>query len=426
MAITNFKEQIEDMIGTIPDTISDHGEGLFANGIADVIKRFMITSPNMMPLFAVSTDFCPDEGSRLKGFAALMAVTANDGNSDIQCMPILKRHKQKVQKGSGSLYEATLNSPVFYIEDGKVYTAPQRDYIVTIAAETLKYSLTESDGALYAASGSAPAIGDVFKVVDDTDFTDGELTTAKGSSPVASDYFRIIASPFIAEMPSLAIEYLDNSNVDEVGIGVITNYLTGNSSIANYPTEFYYLPVLYAAHFIALHKMALLPADGDVSSALVSSTSAISDVGAIITTMLESSAAGDSTLDDVAFTEFGTAISEVDAIMQTQVSNWDAFVTDEDPEMAQIALAGTQSRLAEAGAQLQKIQNQIGQAGAYNAIAQGYAAAVNAQIGEANASLSYVQAKLGSLAADMGTYSNLSQALWSQYEKAFVPYSKEK
>ena len=419
--ITNFKDQVTDLAGAIPATITDGSERLFTNGIADVIRRFSLISPSILPLFASSNTFVPSVGSDLNGFGKILNVTANDGSDDIDCFNVPIAYKARVQKDSDSLFEATLNSPVFYILNGKVYTSPQYDYSVTILAETIDESFT-SGGVVYKAASNNPAIYDVFMVSDTQDFDDGELETAKGSTPAANDYFKITN----ITSGSQAIEYLEESSISEVVLGTVTNYETGISSISSYPDEFYYLPVLYTAHFVVEHKKALLPANAAVTTALAASVTATAEIAAIITKMVASVDAGDAVLDAItteALSIFNATIAKVETIISNSTDDWDSFITAEDPEMAQVTITGAQARLGEASIQLTKMQNLIGQGGAYSTIAQGFAGAVSSKVAEANSSLSYTQAALGNLASDMNIYTALSNSLWAQYEKAFVPYS---
>ena len=420
--ITNFKDQVTDFAGAIPASISDSGERIFINGIADVIKRFLIVYPPILSLFAASTTFVPSIGKSLNGFSKILNVTANDGTDDINCEVVPSSYKTMVQKDSGSLFESSLDSPVFYILNGKVYTAPQYDFVVTIVAETIMDSMQELTGAIVVASGASFSIGDVFMVNDTQDFTDGELATAKGSTPAANDYYRITNVTSGSE----AVEYLEESSISEVVLGTVTNYETGISSISSYPDEFYYLPVLYTAHFVVEHKKALLPANAAVTTALAASVTATAEIAAIITKMVASVDAGDAVLDAItteALSIFNATIAKVETIISNSTDDWDSFITAEDPEMAQVTITGAQARLGEASIQLTKMQNLIGQGGAYSTIAQGFAGAVSSKVAEANSSLSHTQAVLGNLASDMNIYTALSNSLWAQYEKAFVPYS---
>ena len=252
MAIVNYKEMIEDMVGGIPSEISDYGESIFNRGIAVTIERFAATKPEMLHLFASEVSFVPSEGYTLENLK-LINVTANNGTDDIVCRYVSDKLKQKVQKGSNSIHEATLNSPVYYVINGKVYTAPQEDFSVKIESSE-SISVAFNSGALYKANNNElPAVGDVFKVEDSADFSGGELLAAKGSAISAGDYFRVTNNGLGTE----AVEYIDKSKCSLVVVGTVSNYATGTSSISNFPKDNYYrLPLLYTAYNIIAYKLA--------------------------------------------------------------------------------------------------------------------------------------------------------------------------
>ena len=237
--ITNFLEEITDIVGTIPSTISDSGEKIFDEGIYDVINRIAVINPRMLDLFAAESEFIADEGHSLNNIK-IIDVTAGDGTDDINCRIVSSRLKTKVQKGSDSIYEATLNSPCYYIINGKIYTSPEHDFEVTISAETIDTSF--ESGAIYTAKGSAVAVGDVFKVTDDTDLTSDVLKTAKGGvAPADGDYF------IVTSITTPAVSYINSSKISEVVKGTVTNYSTGATTISSYPDFLYHLPILFTA-----------------------------------------------------------------------------------------------------------------------------------------------------------------------------------
>lgn len=300
--IVNFLEQVTDICGTIPAGVTDSGESIFDDGIRDVIHRFSKTKREMMPLFASDTTFVPDQGySPLNSL--ILDVESYDSSRPYVCSIVPVSLKRKVQKDSNSIYEATLTSPVYYIDSGKLYTAPQQDFDVTIAAETIVVAFGIG-GTVTAAKGSALEVGDVFAVQSNQDFTGTELATAKGSAPAQYDYFRITA------VTTPAVEYLSPSSVSAVSIGTVTNYDTGTSSIANFPSEYYYLPIMYTAISLMLTKIALLAEKAGATNAMTSV--------------------------DTYFENLGTD------------NDFEAWIADEDSEMAAVVAQGAGVRVGEA------------------------------------------------------------------------------
>jgi len=452
--ITNFKDQVTDLAGSIPATITDYGERLFTNGIADVIKRFSIVNPGILPLFSNSNTFVPSVGRELNGFGKILNVTANDGSDDINCFNVPVGYKNKVQKSSDSIFEATLNSPVFYVLNSKIYTAPQYDYAVTITAETIEDSF-ESGGAIYEAASNSPAVNDVFMVNDTQDFDDGELETAKGSSPAANDYFRITN---VIVRPPL-IEYLGESSVSEVTLGTVANYETGISAISNYPDEFYYLPVLYT-----VGSILNLQVSGYDYSALTLTALSLSSVIPTSPTMVAVTAA----IATVTAGSLGTAPLYIKPEVTYDTTQFETFLeTNEDPELAGLQLGRLQKELGNYQADIQNELNEFNkdsvlynstvqetlaelsvnanealkegelQATAdiqankellekYAVEVQAYQMEVNAEVQEQQANIANIASKAQVAALELSQIREASNSIWRQYEMAFVPYAKEK
>jgi hypothetical protein len=118
-----FKNQIEDLAGTIPATCD--AEQFLKDGVADIITKIKKVAPSDLDLF--STEIAvPDGGLELID-SEILTVTRDDatGSSDgpKPCTKIDKNMRHSAVD-SDSLDYAGVRSPVFYILDQKLYILP--------------------------------------------------------------------------------------------------------------------------------------------------------------------------------------------------------------------------------------------------------------------------------------------------------------
>ena len=418
--IDNFEDQVTDLVGKLPTAVTDKGEKFFNDGILDTIERFAKVNPSMLSLFGASTSFNPETGYTLNSIKVL-GVTLDNGTIDYVCTMVPSRLKNKVLVGSGSIYEATRTSPVYWIDVDKLYAAPYADFDVTIGAGVEAISTSfygESGKMLLANGGITPSIGDIFEVQGNGDFSGGELEDAKRSAPTKDDLFVVTNNVEGSE----AVAYIDENKVTEVVQGVVTNYLTGSaSSIANFPGHYYYLPILYTAIMLVKVKILGFTENTAIATSFTSLNASIAKLAAIITSTTTSVAAGDTLLDAVSWTDFGTAIGDVSSMITEATIGWNAWVTDEDSEMANTKLGGMQSRIAEAQMQVAKIAESIKQGTGYGTLVQGFGIAADAVLKEMSGYVQYIQQKIAEIASNVGVNYGILNSLTRQYESAFLP-----
>jgi hypothetical protein len=108
--MATFKEQIEDLTGTIPDATD--GEQFLKDGIWDVIKRIEKIAPKMLPLFAVSSTWSDADGVNLVNNIVLDVT-----RKQINCRFIYNNLIAQVTDTT-SIHYATPYDPVYYILNG--------------------------------------------------------------------------------------------------------------------------------------------------------------------------------------------------------------------------------------------------------------------------------------------------------------------
>lgn len=412
---------IIDLIGSIPDSVTDSGEAIFTDGVRDTIERFAIINPNMLHLFSEAKSFQPDKGQLIEN-NHIVLVTANNSVDDISCTMIPVYMKQKARKGSGSLYEATIYSPVCYILDKILYTLPDCDYTVEVVEESLSEALHNPLGSIAIVAGT-PAVGDIFKVSGTLDFTGSELYLAKNNvSPEAGDYFMLTN----VTVGSESLSYLKKSTVHMVTVGEVVNYESGISSILYFPSDYYRMPIYYTASVLARIKaLESIINNTELSSALSALNAAARKLGNVETLISTAADTAGTHFDNISFTKFDTAIAEVEDIMKIQSPDWESFIGDEDAEMSGAILGGVQARINEAQSQLTAIGKNIETASGYNLITQGYAQEANAIFQEVQSFMYNVQASLSRVKAE--AESSIAQAnnLSEMYERMFIPYQQK-
>ena len=225
------------------------------------------------------------------------------------------------------------------------------------------------------------------------------LFLATTSSPM---HYVLNQKLFILPAPTVT----DEGYISLIGFStVVTNYDTAPSSISGFPLTYNNFILLYAAYNLLNQKIASYPGDSIVSTALSDVNTALDALATISTSI---GTAADTT-------EFDAAIAKVSAIISTQTSSWDSFVTDEDPEMSQAALTGAQVRVTEAQAEL----------GAISAGAQGLSLQAQTKAQELAGYINLVQARLGEIVSDINIYKSNVASIREQYEALFVPYGSK-
>ena len=110
-----FKNQIEDLAGTIPATAD--GEQFLKDGITDVVHRIKMLYPEHLPLFA-KEESISDSGTTVHDTDVLEVERSN---KTCRLIPGSGRH---AAVDSASLHYATADDPVYYFLNEKIYVRP--------------------------------------------------------------------------------------------------------------------------------------------------------------------------------------------------------------------------------------------------------------------------------------------------------------
>ena len=125
-----------------------------ANGVQWVINQIEKTNPNMLPLFA-SLQTLNDSAKTLtlSSNAKIIDVVRRNGNAtngeELKCSPINAAFRSNA-KNIDSIYYASKNSPIYYIDNAvlNVLPVPDNDEIVKISIVLPDTSVAHSDSAI--------------------------------------------------------------------------------------------------------------------------------------------------------------------------------------------------------------------------------------------------------------------------------------
>ena len=125
-----------------------------ANGVQWVINQIEKTNPDMLPLFAsLQTLNASSTTLTLSSNAKIIDVVRRNGNStngeELKCSPINAAFRSNA-KNIDSIYYASKNSPIYYIDNAvlNVLPIPDNDEIVKISIVLPDTSVAHSDSAI--------------------------------------------------------------------------------------------------------------------------------------------------------------------------------------------------------------------------------------------------------------------------------------
>ena len=391
--MATFKAQIEGVIsqslGTSPS--ADEVTQFLLDGVKDVVNRITQIKPEMGSLFSVSatlTDSTPltvDSG-------AVAGVWRENGTTD--------DFEKAVQIDAGMKYRATdrtsLNyqseyNPAWYFEGTALHVVPEpgvsTEVILTGVTATLATPtvLTKADHGL--------ANGNVVKLSGFTEAT--ELNGITGIvEGVAGDNFQIdgVYVDGAAETTGGVVTKIGGAgNRAKVQyVGYDSTVAHGSSTIANFPTQYEPLVVLYASFKSLLAYMSNIDNElpGDISLPVVPTAP---------------------TLTTSSVASLGDAPSYTQPVAALDISEVQTWITDDDPELASSASSKVQLQLSEYQANIQNELNKFNEANT------AYQAGLQTKIQDAQLSSQDDAQVLQKYGADLQVYSAEVQAQLGDY-----------
>jgi hypothetical protein len=240
----SFLTQVEDLVGTIPVSLTDLGTALEA-GATDIIRRVTLVNPAELWLFTKDSAV-PTAGLALD---SSVVVDVSRGSKPCKIIPPQKRHRASE---SDSIEYATGEFPVYYLLNGKVFVLPDvgagADIDITTFATYNSGNQTQVTTAAHS-------------------FEAGSHISIAQSSPSGNQTY--IGTHLVFEVID-ATNFIINQNFDdnvEAGYSVseaaaLAQHLSYPAIVAtaatidDFPAAYYELVVLYGAMVVVFRQMA--------------------------------------------------------------------------------------------------------------------------------------------------------------------------
>ena len=358
--IQTFRDELSDLLGFTPTEAN--AKELLVRACYDVVNRFKQVNPDILNDFATEATLSDGNGYDLISnfvYAILDVVREDEDENLIPCIKIPAKLRQQAAEDSGSIYESSKSSPIFYELNGELFVLPD--------------PLTGGTPA-----DNEEAYISLVKIADIVTNYDSSTSSITGF-PASYNHFIILYAAYHLLLQKI-VSYVDDSEIGDA----VDAIETSTDKLDD---------------FIKL----ILDTSGDPNTGIAFDAAAV--------------------LKKVDFTDFDDAIDEVSVLMSNDGDvDWEDWRGEEDSELMQAVVNGVQVRLAEAKSELDKNMAYIQQASASAGVAQSVMSGTDAIQKEISGRLGEIKSRVDEITANRKIYTENAMALKDRYERLFIPF----